>query len=421
MLPILVGLAAGFWHSNVARAAPDPAGSPVSADEVRAIVAQVLADAEGRSSLAGDDAVAGFDGRFFLADPASGFRVSMTGEYQARYLATFGAEEEGSGDDGFESGFQVQNVRLDFRGKTQGDLFEFRVMPAYERGSGDLSLLDAYVDTKAGEFRVRFGQFAIPFTREFIVSPTRQVGADRSVTDMVFRLNRSQGVMVMRDWDRVRVTGALTDGARALNTDYDNEGEADIAVSGRGEVRVLDGAWKQYDTAFARRDDVAGLLAGLAGHWQRDGRTSSPSAFEDDADLFQGTCDLTWKAPGWTIAASGFARHVDGDASLTDFGVMAHASVVVAERIDVFARYAHLWPDGDRPGGSEDFSTVEAGGSWSLVPGSPVARITAQVVWAPDAQGDSASIVSAPNTSAGILPDDSGGQVTFLVQVQVVF
>jgi hypothetical protein len=55
------------------------------------------------------------------------------------------------------------------------------------------------------------------------------------------------------------------------------------------------------------------------------------------------------------------------------------------------------------------------------VPGSPVARITAQVVWAPDAQGDSASIVSAPNTSAGILPDDSGGQVTFLVQVQVVF
>jgi hypothetical protein len=184
---------------------------------------------------------------------------------------------------------------------------------------------------------------------------------------------------------------------------------------------VLDGPWKQYDTTYAVRADTAGVLVGAAGHWQRDGRTSSPAAFEDDADLFQGTCDLTWKASGWTIAATGYARHVDGDESLTDYGVMAHASVVVAERIDVFARYVHLWPDGDRPGGTEDFSTIEAGASWSLVPGSPVARLTTQVMWAPDAQADAASIVTAPNTSAGILPDDSGGQVTLLVQVQVVF
>src|SRR5438128_1810850 len=57
-----------------------------SSDEVRATVAQMLNDAESRSSLlAGGDA--GHDGRFFIA--GDGFRLNIGGLLQFRYVANF--------------------------------------------------------------------------------------------------------------------------------------------------------------------------------------------------------------------------------------------------------------------------------------------------------------------------------------------
>ena len=71
-------------------------------DEIRSVVAEMLADAETRSSLlsAGD---AGHDGRFFIA--GDGFRLNVGGHIQFRYIANF--RDDRPGQDDFESGFQT--------------------------------------------------------------------------------------------------------------------------------------------------------------------------------------------------------------------------------------------------------------------------------------------------------------------------
>ena len=414
----LTGLsAAPAWAQDL----PGPAMSP---DEIRAIVASAIADAETRTSLS-EGPTAGFDGRFFIADPESGFRLSFTGEFQGRYQASFGANG-GPGattDSEFDSGFYIRNLRLDFRGSLFGDAVSFRVMPAYDRTTGAMEVLDAYVDVKTDHATIRIGQFALPFTREHWVSPTRQLAAERSLTDSVFRLDRSQGIMAMRAWDRVRAWAAFSDGARAANTDLGSPNQAEAALTGRIEARLLEGAWDQYQRAFSVRTDAPGLLIGAAAHWQLGGVTSAPSTYGDDPSMAMATGDLTWKAPGWTAMAAGVARHIagDDDQSTTDFGMVAQVGTLVSDHFEVFARYTHLWPGTDRTGGTEDMGTIEVGGSWYLIPGSRVCRVTLQGIWLPDPQSASSSIVTAPNVALAIQPDSSGGQVGLMLQVQMVF
>lgn len=403
-------------------ATADPA--PPGADEVRRIVAEMLADAETRTSLSAE--TAGYDGRFFLADPATGFRLTFTGEYQMRYLASFDASEsdDDSEDDAdIKEGFQLHNVRLDFRGSTHDRRFGFRVMPAYSRAEDTMNVLDAYSDIRAGDWTLRIGQYALPFTRDFFaLSPMRQVAADRPLTDYIFRLNRSQGVMAFRSWERIRGYLSCSDGSRALNTDIDNPNEADVAFTGRVEGRLLDGEWKQFDAAFVQPDIAPDLLIGGAAHWQNDGRTGAPATFTGETDLSTATIDLSWQTAGWTAACAGYWRMIDGDGdqSVTDWGFMAHAAVQVSNHFDLFVRYSQVWPDPDRSGGSSDFPVLEFGTNWALIPGSQVARATAQILWCPEPQEDAASIV-APNDSIGILADADGGQLTFLLQFQLVF
>lgn len=404
--------------------AQDPPAPAMTPDQIRAIVASVIADAETRSSLS-EGPTAGFDGRFFITDPDAGFRLTFTGEFQGRYQANFGANG-GPGattNSEFESGFYIRNLRLDFRGTIFGDALSFRVMPAYNRSTGSMSVLDAYVDVRVSEVTIRFGQFALPFTREHWVSPTRQLAAERSLTDSVFRLDRSQGIMAMRRWDRVRAWAAFSDGSRAANTDLGSPNQADAALTGRIEARLLEGAWEQYINAFSVRTDAPGLLLGAAAHWQIDGVTSAPSTYGDNPSMAMVTGDLTWKAPGWTAMAAGVARHIagDDDQATTDYGMVAQVGTLVSDHFEVFARYTHLWPGSDRTGGTEDMGTVEVGGSWYLIPGSRVCRVTLQAIWLPDPQSASSSIVSAPNLVLAIQPDSSGGQVGLMLQVQMVF
>jgi len=65
-------------------------GASANNDEVRALVAEMLADADTRSSLLMSGGNAGHDGKFFLADTDGNFRLNVGGQVQFRYIANFG-------------------------------------------------------------------------------------------------------------------------------------------------------------------------------------------------------------------------------------------------------------------------------------------------------------------------------------------
>lgn len=103
---VLAGAAASL--SSVALA-DQPA---VSRDEVRAIVSEMLSDAETRSSLLQGGGTAGYDKNFFIASSDNNFRINFSGYSQWRYTMSF--RDDGAGnaptgvagnDNNLETGF----------------------------------------------------------------------------------------------------------------------------------------------------------------------------------------------------------------------------------------------------------------------------------------------------------------------------
>src|SRR5439155_5453186 len=79
---VLAGAALSLGGVNAALAQQS------NADETRAIVAEMLADAQTRTSLLAAGG-AGHDGQFYLASPDGSFRLNVGGQIQFRYILDF--------------------------------------------------------------------------------------------------------------------------------------------------------------------------------------------------------------------------------------------------------------------------------------------------------------------------------------------
>jgi hypothetical protein len=398
------------------------AGQPTAPDAGAALARELLSDPGARASFQSSGATAGHDGRFFLASSDGNFKLQASGEVQFRYYSTFGAQDDGGND--IASGFQLNRTRLDLRGHILNPQLTYRILTNFNRDGGVLELQDAY-----GEYRldsgvvVRWGQFKLPFDREFFGSnPTQIQAIEGSSISTVFRLDRSQGMQLSYESERWRVFGAASDGRRAGNTAYYDDAEADVALSGRAEFRVGEAGWRQFRDQSAFRGDKPGALIGIGGHWQHDGSTGAPSSAADDTDLFAWTADAGYESNGWNVLGGVTGRAIEWDGgSYTDMGLFAQGGVFVTDNAELFARYARVIPDDGRSGGSDDFSAITAGVNYYFVPGSHAAKLSAELTCYPDAQADSASLVRAPDTGVGIGPDSEDGQWGLGIQMQMVF
>lgn len=368
-----------------------------------------------------DAATAGHDGRFFIASSDRKFKLQIGGELQFRYYGTFNAT---SSVDDYEGGFQHNRARLEFRGNVIDPKLTFRVLTNFNRETGLAELQDAYGEYELeNKVKIRWGQFKLPFDREFFASnPTSVQSIEASVLSSIFRLDRAQGVMLNYQAERWQIYAAFSDGRRTTNTTYDASAEAEFAVTGRAEFRLGEAPWKQFRDQSAFRGDKTGFLIGLGGHWQQEGATGAPSSAAGTVNLYQYTLDVGFEGDGWNALAVYTGRVIDpaGD-SLYDSGALIQAGVFVSEKAELFARYAHIFPDNDRSGGNDDFAAITGGLNWYFIPKSHAVKFTGEVNWYPDTQSKSASIVKAPDTGIGLLADNDGQQFTVGLQMQLLF
>lgn len=345
------------------------------ADEIRALVADVLADADTRASMLQNGLAAGWSEHFFLASLDGRFKLVLDGLMQVRWIYNFRDEP-----DRHVQGFENTRTRLTFRGHVFDDDIEYLIRGDFNRspgavGGGVYNLLDAWVRYNlTNEWSVRAGQFKLPFNREELLSPAHQLAVERSLINEGSNLGRSQGIELTFHDTLNRVSLAVSDGASPSNwlavngILYDTQtnnailagprtntsaiaSDVEYAVTGRYE-RLAAGTWEQFDDFTSPRGEEFGLLWGIAAHAQESEHPQTVDFFgvgQRTSRHFGVALDLSVEWGGANAFLSAVYHNVDTPAQfglLHFIGIVAQAGTYVSNKTEIFIRGEYGQLDG---------------------------------------------------------------------------
>jgi hypothetical protein len=431
------------------------------AGEIRALVHDVLADADTRSSLLQDGLMAGWSpGRgFFLTSADNRFLLRIEGQMQVRWVYNYHDQP-----DRHIHGFENTRTRLAFGGHVfqpeleyyvRGEFARDRMSPestaagATRSPRGGMQLLEAYIRYHLNdEWSLRFGQFKLPFTREFLMSSARQLAVERSVVSDNLSMGWSQGIegrywsgpwrasLAFSDGAEQRHAGqAASAGAGAFQvatidmTGPRNQAaltrDVEYALTGRVE-HLLAGTWDQFGDFTSPMHESFGMLLGLAGHVQRSelGVPGSPRF------LWYGyTVDASMEWGGANAFLAFTHHYIDNPTfNINVFGFVAQGGFYVTPKWEIFARYEFGDWDIQGPSGPDnpfliDLHIITAGfnyyidghdAKWTTDIGVGLGRVADG--WARSIGADRPAI-----TSWRIDGQDADPQIVFRTQFQLLF
>jgi hypothetical protein len=423
-----------------ADAAPAAALTPAQQAEVRALVQEVLADADNRSSLA-NGATAGIDdsGKVYLRSEDDKFEMNIGGKIQFRYDWNNHAETAGKASD---EGFEMRRVDLTFSGHIGDPRVSYLVtlatgLPGAAAANGvnpntvtlnTIGVKDAYAEYEIVDgLTVRAGKFTLPYSREALISDGAQVAVERSSVNNYFSIDRAEGVQLQwTDGSVVNLRGAISNGenTQVVTSGYANP--VNVAASGRADFLIATGektGLNDFNDNFALSDGgKQGLLLGAAAYYENlNGSVPAVS------NRYGVTGDGTFKIANLAFYGAGFVAGNDTiNRSILPWGLLAQADVALTSQIDVFGQYNYINDDSpaNGPGQHKDLQELVAGANYKL---NSHVKLTGDVVYV--FQG--ASAFNSPfNTGAattaqypvggGLVPS-STGEVAVRAQVQVSF
>lgn len=411
------------------------------AEEVKALVREVLADADTRASLLQDGVMAGVSdkGKVFLQSADNAFRMEIGGFAQVRYVANFREDSEdsfGSTDDD-ETGFQIRRAKLQIGGHISSPKITYFLQLAGNRDSGTVELevataAYAFTDTLS----VRAGRYkAAGLREESVVGATKQMAAERSLVNAVFTVHYVEGVELVADAaDWLKLTGSINDGVRSgdpggTGNDFQND-TTDVAFTGRADLRLA-GEWAQMSDFAAWSGEDPALFVGGMFHYESAETGDSQAAAPGVNDFFIYSLDAAGECHGLGIFGAFVGRHVKvtdeaSTGDLNDFGAVVQAGyMVIPDKLEPFARYEWIGPDDDRD--FDDMNLITLGANYYFR--KHATKLTVDVVWAFDELNlfaFSPTVGSASATSRtglGLLPDAPGSdnQAVVRAQFQLMF
>ncbi len=429
-------------------------------DLERAASNELIADAASRTSYSGAPKHAGM----VLTDDSGNFSLRVGGLLQFRYVADFRSGSTpgttpvpASGgvlnsNDDVTLGFTMARTQLVFSGAAGAPELTpvLNGRPATP-GNGTFMLDDAFIRYAFNEqWDVKFGQFKLPLLTEFTIGDANQQSIDRSFMTDVYRQARSQAVQVGWTGNDLRVLGAISDGWRSANSDYNGAGEADYALTLRTDVKFA-GEWAQATRFSSWQGSKFAAFLGGAVHWQQSGQTGNgtdaiPNVNQSNYLLW--TVDAQVKGDGWNL----FAAFVGSHADLRGFGALPQSTDnsygwevaggwFASAQLELYARYDAVFANqalgGVGPLSPRLWNWVNIGVSYYFLPESSAVKLTADVVvglnrgrnlQAINFQGNAAtgqfvpgSTVAAPDPLAGVLGSPDAGEVALRAQFQLAF
>jgi len=328
-------------------------------------VAEVAADAGSRSALLRSGFAAGWDGGFHLRDPEGRFRLDIGAHAQFRFLVS---KSETRFVDSTQVGFEQTRTRLILRGHvftpdlqylvqvdpTRNERISGRQDPASNLPTGLYYLEDAWIRYRlAPQWYVRVGQFKLPFNREELVDPSRQMAVERTQVNESLNIGRSQGIEFQWRGDTARFDLAVHDGATddiggtlrvglvdpepRINSEALTP-DAEWAFAGRYES-LLAGSWRQFDDFTSPPGDDFGLLLGVAGHAYKTESTGEPGFGRDERRWYGATVDLSAELGGGSLFGSAIYQYVDGTTQFEILGVVLQGAVYVHREHELYLRW----------------------------------------------------------------------------------
>lgn len=413
---VVVAAAAGMAFPAVVFAGTSPA---LNADETRALVAEMLAESEQRSSYA---SLPGWD----MAST-----VEVTGAIQFRYIANFRDEDDVDDDgvpanqDDFDSGFQFASTELMFGGTVgEDDMFGYYVQALVDP-EGVFRLDDAWISYDLGNnWTLQMGQIAVPFWRELLIDDVYQLAVDRSLLFANTGPILTQGLSFIYQDDTVRGWLQFSDGIGGQNTTFTNNattpffnpggGESDYAITGRLEYKGA-GTWDQFEDFTSPAGGEFAWLIGGAVVFE-----GGEPANDDEYQGLAWTLDASLEGDGWNAYAAyvGFYTDVDGMDETTDHGLLVQGGFFIPDSDwELFARYDGIFADSEREN-DDAFNTITAGANYYIH--GHAAKFTADVQWSLDAATDS-DLVSTNLDRFGFVGDDDENEIAVRLQMQLMF
>lgn len=416
------------------------------AEEVKALIHEVLSDADTRASLLADGITAGHDGgNFYLASADGGYLLKIGGQIQLRYIANSRDDDAAGSVDDFESGFQIRRVKLSFSGHIADPRLQYAVQLAANRDSGVVELEDAWIAYQATDaVRIWAGRFQDYFAREQMMSSRRQVAVDRTAVANVVAGNDGYVEGAGVEWkaapEYLKLAVTVNDGLNSglpggagpgfLNRGNDFHNDAtDIAFTARADVKLA-GDWAQAADASAWSDAPGPhVLLGAAMHYELgetgDSQAAAMTMQVGPYDSFVlWTLDALVKCHGFAVMGAVYGWHFDA-ADGNPFGNTDHyaatvqlAGMVVPDRLEPFIRYEWLGPDDALS--TNDLHIIALGFNYYFKKHN--AKVTVDLLWSIE-NINATSTLGNGLTGIGLLPDAPGedNQVVGRVQFQLLF
>lgn len=387
------------------------------ANQIRAIVTDVLADAATRTNLA-DGGTGGYDAKkgFYLASADGNYTLQIKGETQLRWAyesrdigtatAAQGSPSASTSEDMW--GFEVRRAVLTLFGTVVDPSWYYEVKLSFVRSGGAAILENAFLEKLFDDgVNLRVGQFKTPFLRESIDSETGLLAVERSLVDTFFTAGRAQGLRLAWESDVVRVEGfygselaaagsapySIVNGSAtelnagsalgipgSQNTGF-NAVQTDYAFIGRIEAKT-GGEWKQFKDMQSYRGEEAAALFGVAAYAQQVDAISGTDGATPEL-MWSVTADARVDFGGANLFAYGVYRDVSlqeaqpvrggGDSDeLQQWGAVAQGGYFLTETVEGFLRYEVGNSDTDKfrtaPGTLEadgdELSLLTVGANW---------------------------------------------------------
>lgn len=394
-----------------------------SIDEARGYAAELLADAEQRTSLLGQQSTAG--STFGFASDDGNFSLNVSAFSQTRVALNFRDDANG---DSFDSGFFIPRTRAIFHGNIVNPDTFYEIEFAFD-DTGDATnagmgkLLDAYVGHNFGNgFTVAVGQAKIAATREFMVDGDKRQLIESTVMDSVFSLWRAQGVSVTYtdEQDTLRIIGSFNDGPNSSNTPYSATNDGDIGISVRGDF-AFEGTVGHFGRAINQMPG-AESNAVLGVHLNFTENANAPGV--DRLRLFQYGADFLYDSTeGWNVLGQFVGRYTDDEGAadeFNDFGFALQGGYYVSDQTEVFGAWDCVAADDDRAADVEAFNTFQVGVNHYPFAGVNNVKLSAGVALFINKTTETGGLVSM-NDRLGLMPDSEAPQFALLGQAQFGF